>query len=435
MRWIRWPATLLLAATAATACGSGDGASSNNTGGGGKSDTAWVSSTTYEIDGELTSTIVRAASGRYEDLATNAKLQLELIDDQLKFAKNSMKAHGYHVNQLAQSAEVLSAEQNDGVVTLRYRAQIDMVAETHGRAPKTSIDQIAEREFLIPLPLDPIDVYGRAGEDCAKDWSPYALADYKYYYYFAPDKTNADGEPICKIEMQQGQIKLLRVHVQKPAWPEYDQLLGDRGAGKKGFRAAVLAGEAHDTLVNVMESRLGLEPTELERGVKRYTLAGDGVEIEIDLYPGAYRFHEVLGEYQLVFYHGHSSYGTTDYLTEVSAYRSDYQIISMNSCRNYSYYARQVFRAKAQLSPDSDPTGWKTSDFLANVESGWVSYSARTFEPLIRRLLTGIEAVNAGRDADAPDWLSIVKAMDAMDRGVLYGAAGVRDNAWSPPRP
>ena len=214
----------------------------------------------------------------------------------------------------------------------------------------------------------------------------------------------------------------------KLAYPEYDQLLELLPSGARGFRAAVLPGEAYESLKDHLESDLLLEGTQ-EQGYIRYRLEGKGVAIVVDLYKSAYSFRSALGDYQLLFYHGHSNYGTNNYLTDRSAFSDKYQIVAMNSCRTYSYYARQLFEAKAT---PADPTGWAAADFVATVHSNWIAYSDATIVPLLESLLAAIEAVHRGEPHLAPDWLSILKKMDAMDRDTLYGAAGVRTNSWRP---
>jgi hypothetical protein len=388
----------------------------------GKADTGWVSDSTYEIDGLMEGTVSHEAAGKWEDLATDSGLQEQLVEDQIKFGKNSLKKHHYHLNQLAQKITLESVEENEGVVTIRYTAEVDMTAE-RGGGEIPALDDLPEQELTFPVPVDPIGVYSRAGESCAADWDPYVLSEYKYYYYFAPD--NED----CQVEMHQAKLTLTRVHQQKIAFPEYDQLLTDLGDGVKGFTAALMPGEARDRIKSHLENDLNLEGEDVEgESYRRYRMGDDKVAIVIDLYPSPYGIQQALGKYHLVYYHGHSNYGTNPYFTNKEAFAEHYQIFMVNSCRTYSYYARQILKQKA--TPE-DPKGWAAADVVANVEPNWISYSARTLKPLLQNLLAGMEAVEKGEEHKAPSWQTIIEKMEWMD-SIRYGVAGVATNKWSP---
>jgi hypothetical protein len=388
----------------------------------GKADTGWVSASTYEIDGLMRGTVSHEATGAWEDLATDPGLQEQLVEDQIKFGKNSLKKHHYHLDQLAQKITLESVEENEGVVTIRYAAEVDMTAE-NGDDEIPALEDLPELELGFPVPLDPVGVYSRAGESCAADWDPYVLYESNYYYYFAPD--NED----CKVEMHQAKLTLTEVHRQKIAFPEYDQLMGDLGDGAKGFTAALMPGEARDRIKSHLEHDLNLEGEEVEGGsFTRYRMGDDKVAIVIDLYPSPYKIQEALGKYHLIYYHGHSNYGTNPYFTNKDAFAKHYQIFMVNSCRTYSYYARQILEQKATAD---DPKGWAAADVVANVEPNWISYSARTLKPLLQGLLEGMEAVERGEENKAPSWQSIIDKMEWMD-SIRYGVAGVATNSWHP---
>ena len=161
---------------------------------------------------------------------------------------------------------------------------------------------------------------------------------------------------------------------------------------------------------------------------RRYRMSGDGVAIVIDLYPSPYQIQEALGQYQLIYYHGHSNYGTQPYFTNKDAFASGYQIFMVNSCRTYSYYARQILEQKAT---PGDPEGWAAADVVVNVDPNWISYSARTLKPLLQNLLDGMQAVQSGEDHRAASWHAIIDDMEWMD-SIRYGVAGVSTNAWHP---
>lgn len=391
---------------------------------GGKADTGWVSSSTFEIDGVMEGTVSHKAEGSWAELATDPALQEQLVEDQIKFGKNSLEHHHhYFLNQLAQKITLLDVAEQDGTVTIRYRAEIDLTAQKNGDSIPSSVEELPTTDITFPVPVDPVGVYSRAGESCAADWDPYVLGEYKYYYYFAPE--NED----CTLEMNQASLTLTRVHAQKIAFPEYDQLLGDLGDGVKGFSAALMPGEAHDRIQSHLEDDLGLTASDVEgESYRRYRMEGDKVAIVIDLYPSPYKIQDALGSYQLIYYHGHSNYGTNPYFTNKDAFADFYQVFMVNSCRTYSYYARQILEQKASAA---DPEGWAAADVVVNVESNWISYSARTLKPLLQGLLDGMEAVESGEEHKAPSWQTIIDNMEWMDN-ILYGVAGVKTNAWHP---
>jgi hypothetical protein len=413
---------------------------------GGKSDTGWVADTSYEVGADIESTITRAATGSYSDLATNKTKQEELVDDQIKYCKTTMAKRGYHINQLYEKVEIVEVKEEDGKVTLRYKASIDLLHKKSAGAEVPRLEEIDQREFEVKLPLDPTNVKSRNGESCAADWGDHWLAEYNYYYYFAPDKEG------CEEEMFIARLSLREVYPVRTVYPEYDKLLGplDEAQGTVGFRAAILPNRGdddpmsrHDAHRDMIEHELNLTGEEKDDGkVRRYAYEMEvpdrgKVMMIVDLFDptkGSFTstFRKALGEYQLVFYNGHSGYGTKPFLTEADAFSDAYQIVMMHSCRSYSYYSRQVFRAKAT---DADPTGFVAADVVATGKSSYPYDSPRTLKPLLRGLWKGLHSVHEGKPGQAPSWQSMVGDMNDVTWGILYGVAGVRDNAWQPPAP
>lgn len=410
---------------------------------GGKADTGWVADTSFEVGADLCGKITREASGSYKELATDRALQEQLVDDQIKFGKTTLADHGYHLNQLAEAVEIdeVSTDAATNTVTIAYRARVDLVHGKYASDPVPSLGELSELELDVPLPLDPDGLYHRRHEACAEGWGDHTLADYNYYYYFAPDKEGCD-EPL-----HSARLTIREVYPVTTVYPEYDRLLGALDQGGVGFRAAILPNRGDDDPLSrfnvhkkMIEERLKLTGVEEEGGkIVRYrwtdTTASGEVSLVIDLFDptkGYFTttFREALGEYQLVFYNGHSAYGTQPFLTEADAFSEDYQIVMMHSCRSYPYYSRQVFRAKATAS---DPTGFVNADVVATGQSSYPNDSPRTLQPLLEGLKQGITAVQDGRPTDAPSWQSMVARMNSATWGILYGAAGVRDNAWQPP--
>lgn len=424
----------LLLPVACGPAGEGDRAGG---GPGGKSDTGWVADDSYELGAEIAATLTHAASGSYAELATDRQLQEQLVDDQIKYAKNGLKKHGYQLNQLAEEIRTIEVSQEGNLVTLTYRAAVDMIGERYASAAFPKLEDLEQLEIDVQLPRDPLGVYSRAGEDCARDWSPYTLAEHKYYYYFAPDKEGCAD----KVELTQGTVTIERIYPDRTAYPEYDQLLRPLGDGVEGFRAALMPTDDNGmTQFNdhkrMLEDRLGLKDAaeELEDGkITRYTWSGpNGATAEIDLYnPEKYyywsTFRQALKDYDVVYYDGHSNYGTYSLVNDADYFHDRYQIVMIDACRSYAYYARQYFKSKG---------GFDKADMVGTGESAPFWAASRVSGHLLRGLLDGIAAVKRGEEHLAPSWQQIIGNMNDDTYGVLYGAAGVRDNSWQPaPQP
>jgi hypothetical protein len=426
MRTARVALALLLAA-----CAPEDGGSAAG-GGRGKADTGWVGDTSFEIGADLSGRIVVSN----ERAATDRALQEQLVDRQLAFGKNAMARAGYHLNQLAERVPTIEVSTAEGKVTLRYAARVDLIREKGADDPVPGLASLSPRTFELKLPLDPEGVHGRAGEKCAEPDGDHSLADYNYYYYFAADKEGCD-EPLASAT-----LRLREVYAARAAFPEYDQLLRDLGGERVGMRAAILPNLGDDDPLErfarhqkMIEGELELEgKRSVDGSYVRYALAQGKVELVIDLFDptrGSFTtsFRKALGEYDLVFYNGHSAYGTQPFLANKDAFSRRYQIVMMHSCRSYPYYARQVFRAKASAE---DPTGFALADVVATGESSSPNDSPRTLRPLLEGLFAGLVAVQGGEPEKAPTWLSIVGKMNAATYGIYYGAAGVSSNRWTP---
>jgi hypothetical protein len=398
-------------------------------------DTGWLGDTSYELGATVTSTVKQRAEGEYADLATSEDLQLQLLDAQWKFAKNALSAAGYHLNQLADTVKIVSKRVEGGTVTIEYQAQVDLLHELDRPEPPT-LDQIATKRFALKLPLEPSGAYARADGKCHKDDDGGPSGDYNLYYYFDAERAG------CPLAMHTASLTIDKVYERKTVYPEYDQLLGELGGGKAGFRAALLPAEGDDDRMSrfdahrqMLERDLRLTGKRVEGDkILRFAYGRGSVAIEIDLFDPTKidftpTFRAALGKYQLVFFNGHSRYGTRDYLTDEAAFSKSYQIVMMHSCRSYPYYTRQVFRAKAS---DADPTGWAGADVVATGESSYPTDSPRTLKPLLIGLLDGMVAASEGNARQAPSWLAIVKKMNDATFGIMYGVAGVRTNRWAP---
>lgn len=416
----------------APAAGSG-GSGGTDRGAGGKGDSGWLADTSYEVNAVFRARVTTEATGEWENLANDPELQVNLIDLQVKYAKNTAEGHGWRLNQLVDEFQVLDVATDGANVTLTYEAVIDMIGEIRSGAEAPSLDEIDPRTFPVALPVNPIGVYRRVGSACANDRT---ATEYNYHYYFDPDRAG------CDLELERGEIEVVEVFERKTVYPEYDRLLNELPDGSKGFRAALVPAygdsdprsrfTAH---ARMLEDELGLEGVAAEDGsYVRYEWRNGDVTIVIDLFDPTVQdysaqFREALGGYELVFYNGHSSYGTKDLLSDPASFSERYQIIMLHSCQSYAYYTRQVFRAKE--TPE-DPTGFDLADMVATGRSSYPTDSAPTLQALLEGLMEGLVAVTSGDPSDAPDWLKIVRRMNSQTYGILYGVAGVRTNRWQP---
>jgi hypothetical protein len=401
-------------------------------------DTGWLGDTSFEVGATISSRVSAKAAGDFADLAENEATQLALVDAQWKFAKTKLKKNGYDLNQLADTVKVTDKKVEGDVVTLTYEAKVDLLRElAAGQSEAPKLAQLEPKTVAVKLPAKPIGAFAEARGQCidAHDGSP--DGDRNFFYYF-------DAEaPGCAIDLVPVEVKVTEVYERKIVFPEYDKLITeDVGNGKKGFRAAIVPAEGDDDPMSrfdvhkrMLESELRIAPeTVLDGKAVRFVYKKANVAIAIDLYDPTKteltpQFRAALSKYQLVFFNGHSVYGTRDLLTDEASFSDRYQIVMMHSCRSYPYYVRQVFRAKAT---SEDPTGWANADVVATGESSYPTDSPRTLKPLLEGLLSGMALAESGTGAGAPSWNAIVKKMNERTSGIMYGVAGVRTNEWKP---
>lgn len=423
---------LPVAALACTAPSADDATSAE------QADTGWLGDTSYEVGASFRAKVVANAQGELADVATSDETQMSVVDAQWKYAKLQLEKQGWHLNQLADSLRIVDKQVDGRKVTLTYEAKVDIIHELRSGADAPSLEQIEPRRFELKLPSEPTGAYARAGGKCHESVhgdSP--TADYNFYYYFSPKEG-------CPLAMENVTLSIDQVYERKTVYPEYDQLLSGLGQGRKGFRAALVPAEGDndpmsrfDAHKRMLERDLGLTGTRVDDDkILRFVLEKEGTEIEIDLHDPTKlsltpSFRAALRSYQLVFFNGHSRYGTRDFLTDRDSFSDKYQIVMMHSCRSYPYYVRQVFRGKAT---EADPTGWAAADVVATGESSYPTDSPRTLKPLLQGLSEGLAAVESGRATRAPSWLSMVSKMNDATSGIMYGVAGVRTNRWKPIR-
>ncbi len=416
-----------------TATGAAVGCSSDTTGSEELDDTEWIAANSFEVNTRFKGTLTHAATGLYAELATDEVLQTEVIATHISYAKNDMKHAAYQVNLMPDEILSVNVSVEGELVTIAYEASVDMVRKAVYGVDVTTIADLPKTHFEVTIPADPVDVFARAGDSCASDYGSYTLTEYKYYYYFDADNAG------CEIPMVTGTIDVVSVYPNPTVYPEYDRLLNDLGDGLKGFRAAILPNYGDDDPMGRFNihrdalAELDIEP-EVTTEYYRYTWTQEGATIVIDLFDPtegyfANTFYEALSNYQFVFYNGHSNYGHQPFLSNVDAYSDDYQIITMHSCQSYAYYTSQVAAGKATAD---DPTGWVNADMAATGRSSYPSDSPDVMMVLLEGLMAGLTVVANNQNELAPSWQAIAKRMADVAPSILYGMAGVRNNAWQP---
>ncbi|MEE2788434.1 MAG: hypothetical protein VX589_13910 [Myxococcota bacterium] len=405
-------------------------------------DSGWLADDSYEVNAVLTGIVQQAANGDWADLQYDDELQAQLVDQQIKFAKNTAEANGWRFNQLAENVVVDELTVADNIVTIKYRATVDMLGRLGGFGFTPRLATLENAKFDVTVPLFPASIQYEDYKNCGETDDPDVwVRGYNFHYYFKPTKAE------CEMALGEVDIQVTEVFERVIAYPEYDRLLQDLDSGRLGFRAALVPNRGDndpmsrfDAHRKMLESDLGLRGTDSADGRYRsYVYERGGVAIEIDLYNPtvlegtdnfADGFRRRLAEYTLVHYNGHSSYGSKHLLDDPEAYSDAYQIIIMHSCQSYAYYSRQVFRAKAT---SADPAGFDGADVIATGKSSYPSGSPPTTRALLSSLMAGMVAVNDGQPEQAPDWLTISERItDSTWGDILYGVAGVRTNKWQP---
>jgi hypothetical protein len=395
-------------------------------------DTEWIGSNSVEVAAEVRSSLVHKAEGAYAELATDIELQTALVTTQITYAKPALEKSKYYLNMLPDSILDMQVSVDGDWVTIDYQARIDMVLPAN--PDTTTLAGLRVKNMDIALPLDPVDVFGRAGDSCASNYGSYILSEQKYFYYFDAGKTG------CELEMSAAKVDVVEVYPNPTVYPEYDRLLTQLEGGQQGFRAAILPNRGDNDPMsryqghrNELNRRLKMQPEAMD-GFERYRWTQGAATIVVDLFDptdGWFSgdFHQALSGYQLVYYNGHSNYGNQPFLNKPEVYSDAYQIIGMHSCKSYSYYAHQVATGKATAS---DPSGWRNADMIATGRSSYPNDSPDVLAALLLGLMKGLRAVAEQDPNAAPSWQQIGDDMRAVAPSILYGVAGARNNVWTP---
>lgn len=428
----------------------------------GKFDTGYYSSLAMELEGTFAAVLELDVSkvpegermAELERYRADRWALSEVVDDQLKLAKNQLNAEKLHLNLSSSDVQVDELALEGDRIRIRYRVTAETVV-SHEELRESGVDpqSLVAQKFEVKVAADPRNLFERFGDKCAEGFDAGGLADYNYFYYFKPTKAG------CEVPL--APASAFEVHALLPTeetYPEYDRLVAD-----KRIDVVVFFGAAdHEETVSEWDwgmrewrdfnrslERLGFRKASgLELG-QRWTRKKAGLDEVIDVVSprdlhalnddSNGLFAKALKSHEIVIYDGHSFYGSLGVLEDRANYPADtYQIIFMNSCWSYEYYTKQVFRNKAT---DADATGWALADVVNDTESGWFHNMEEMTSIVLANVLRGAETGGAERTRRY-SWQAIIGAMNdkalASQRAngskthEIYGASGVRGNRFKP---
>jgi hypothetical protein len=322
------------------------------------------------------------------------------------------------------------------------------------------------QSFHVQVPADPRNLYTRVGETCAQGHDDGHLTAINFFYYFEPTL------PSCNmVYASEATLTIKALPAAVNTFPEYDRLAEDGrvdiviifGAAETG---PVYGGDWGVMMWRTFEvnTRLrGFQKVESDWVVgQRYERVRNGLLEVIDLI-SPYDL-EILGDssfeffgdmfltHEIMFYNGHSFYGSLNMLKEAANYPTDtYQILFMNSCWSYEYYTTQVFDNKVT---SDDPSGWDLADVVNTTTPSYFAHYDATAGVLLANLLAGVEGMGVDDQGRTFSWQNIIGRMNDRAKGKcpwdiddisecrhykprkshyeVFGASGVRTNRFRP---
>ena len=296
---------------------------------------------------------------------------------------------------------------------------------------------LGQRSFHAIVPVSPGTLMADVGTRCG-DTTGHIQPDAQVYWYvWDPEKTG------CDARTQDIEVRVSRVlPAGERVYPELDRLMEDGQIdalvmfGQVGDGALSDSDYAFD-LVRDFESELtgagftkqddaplGLRYARTQNGVKAivdiYTpreFAGLGDWAHIDDFDQGVRSHEI------VVWNGHSMLGASDFWSRDAIYDGDsatrYQIFLYNGCLGYEYYINPIIEGKQ---------GWANVDVISNALETPFAIMVEETSTALAMIFKGAE--RSGRGAS---WQAILSRMsDIAGSDAIYGASGVRDNAFRP---
>lgn len=442
---------------------------------GGKYDTGYLSNLATELEGVFTAELLVDVSALpAEEQEFERELHAEgghetrrLIDAQIAFAKNQINAARLHLNLSASEFEVTEAVLDEaGIIHVRYQSTVEtIITSVELERSGESLEDIITGRVPAVVPAEPGRMHADVGTACIQAGQEASVHDYNYFYYYDPNRQGcAEAMAAAGIGRVEAALEVRSLAPSDTVYPEYDQLVADGRIDVVSFFGAAehdwevgqwdWGTSQRDVFVSDLRARgfreqprtapaagQAPEPQVFTRTVgellETVTVVGpETLKLLRDDTDGL--FGRLVRANEIVFYNGHSFYGSLDVLDDPSIYPGRYQIFFMNSCWSYEYYTKQIFRHNQTAS---DPDGWLRADVVNDTESGWFHNMGAESRILLSNLLAGAES--GGVDGDRYyTWDRIIGAMN--DHAVrmqgsrntetheVYGVSGVRTNRYDP---
>ncbi len=434
---------------------------------GGKADTGYLSDLAAELEGVFAATVVvdvrtmseAERSAELERLQGDSWAVRRLIDTQIKFSKNQINASSLHLNLSSSDATILETVLDDsGFIRIDYQCTVEtIVSHEELEEEGTTLEAIIDSTFTALVPDDPSRMASDVGAACLDPEHSDASA-YNYFYYYLPEREGcAEAMTTANIGRQTASLEVRNLAPNKTIFPEYDQLVADNkidvvvffGAAEHDWEPGAWDWGTYqrDNFVRDLRNR-GFAKQEVGEGELYRKTVGGLVENITIIGPETLKllsddadglFQRQVSSNEIIFYNGHSFYGSLSVLKDADLYPGSYQIFFMNSCWSYEYYTKQIFQHNVTAA---DPQGWLNADVVNDTESGWFHNQATLSRILITNLLRGAET--GGIDGDRYyTWDRIIGAMNkhAVDNQgsskshEIYGVSGVRTNRYDPTGP
>lgn len=438
----------------------------------GKADTAYYSNLATELEGEFTSTLrldvseLTTADQAAEviRLENNRYIIRVMADEQLKLAKGQLNAEKLHLNLTSDSIEIDRIEVVDNAVEIQYRIVVEtLVTEKELQEEGIRAADLVDATYAVQVAADPRNLFDRVGDRCATGFDAGSLGNENFFYYFDP------ALPSCDIEFAPDTSFSVRTLLpNQETYPEYDLLVADGtvtaaiifGAAESG---AVHGGDWGVMMWRTFEANLRINDfvkTDADIEGNRYVRTQGGINQVIDVInpyvleehgdSAEQLFAQLLSTHELIFYNGHSFYGSLDVLKNADHYPPEtYQILFMNSCWSYEYYTRQVSDARRT---DADPEGWRLADVVNNTTYAYFVQMEQSSRVLLFNLLAGAVSLGADNAGRKFSWQNIIGTLNSAAKNEcprhdpdadcrhyrprrsheMYGVSGVRDNQFTP---
>ncbi len=379
------------------------------------------------------------------------------VSDQLKFARNALKGRRLNLNLEGGEPAITAVDVIDGGLDLSYSVRIESLIKLMDLGQGQRLEDFVGLEITADLPMRIDGLKDRATgcwEDIDNGQPPPAadLNDWNLFYYWKPSR---QGCVLRGDDLSTATLRVTSSSASAPTvYPEYDRLVEDGRVTMTAVFGQMTHGQLRDsdsgfyfyeafvkTWTDQGYERVGAIDTNLGETLRKTVTNGDQtLTIEIDVYnPRGFadtvpstesnqRFKNAIANREIVFYGGHSFYGSLNILREADAYSPGYQVFFMDSCWSYEYYTKQVFRNKATAQ---DPTGYLDADVVNNTEAGSNDDPSLV---LWDTFMKGVTAHFMGNDVTPYSWNTMIEYMNNEARwsGELFGASGVRNNVYQP---